>query len=420
MIGDTRTSLRRFGLAVILGLIVASAGSLVQASAPTTQKQKSNAFRKDSPQVLEAFRSVVAEPSKATVRILADGEKAALGAIVGPDGWILTKASLLNGDLHVRLKDGREFPARIVGVHKHYDLAMLKIEARNLPTIRWADSSVAPVGNWVASPGVDRLPVAIGVVSVAARTVPNAKGAKPTPESGAGFLGISLEEAEEGVKVSQVLPGSGAAKAGVRVNDIIVSAQNKTIDKPENIDKPEKLINLIMRCKPGDSVVLLIKRDGKELKMQAKLGKRPRSRGEFQNNLGSKLSKVRSGFPKILQHDSVIKPEDCGGPLVDLEGRAIGINVARAGRTESYAIATEHILPILYDLMSGKLPPRQSEVSAENLSPQQKVEAARAALRKAEEEKRAADKRLQEARQALQRAEAEARAAKDPTGQSQD
>jgi serine protease Do len=52
----------------------------------------------------------------------------------------------------------------------------------------------------------------------------------------------------------------------------------------------------------------------------------------------------------ILQHDTVLKPEECGGPIVNLDGKAIGINIARAGRVESYAIPSEAVLPILEEL----------------------------------------------------------------------
>jgi len=63
--------------------------------------------------------------------------------------------------------------------------------------------------------------------------------------------------------------------------------------------------------------------------------------------MGSTLSDRRDGFPEFFQHDTVIKPQDCGGPLVDLEGKAVGINIARAGRTESYAIPTESVLEMV-------------------------------------------------------------------------
>jgi serine protease Do len=51
-------------------------------------------------------------------------------------------------------------------------------------------------------------------------------------------------------------------------------------------------------------------------------------RGDFQNRMGSTLSVRRQGFPVILQHDMVIKPTDCGGPVVNLDGKVIGVNSA--------------------------------------------------------------------------------------------
>ena len=59
--------------------------------------------------------------------------------------------------------------AKIVGVDVPFDLAMLKIDAKNLPTIQWENSKEAKVGRWVASVGPGEDPVAIGVISVAAR-----------------------------------------------------------------------------------------------------------------------------------------------------------------------------------------------------------------------------------------------------------
>ena len=71
--------------------------------------------------------------------------------------------------------------------------------------------------------------------------------------------------------------------------------------------------------------------------------------------MGSELSDRRGGFPSILQHDTVIKPIDCGGPVVDLDGKTVGINISRSGRTETYAIPSEAVLALIDDLKSGKL-----------------------------------------------------------------
>jgi serine protease Do len=66
----------------------------------------------------------------------------------------------------------------------------------------------------------------------------------------------------------------------------------------------------------------------------------------------------RSGnFPSVYQHDTVLPIECCGGPLVDLDGRVIGINIARAGRTESYAIPADLVVPLIEPMIAGKMPP---------------------------------------------------------------
>ncbi len=71
------------------------------------------------------------------------------------------------------------------------------------------------------------------------------------------------------------------------------------------------------------------------------------------------LSRRRADFPAVLQHDSVLRPEDCGGVIVDLSGKAVGLNIARAGRIETLALPATILLPLLDDLKSGKLaPPR--------------------------------------------------------------
>jgi serine protease Do len=306
---------------------------------------------------LAVFRDVVAVPSRSTVRIRCseegeeEGSVAAFGAVVGSDGWILTKASELKGKIMVELHDGREFTARIVGVSEPYDLAMLKIDAKGLKPVEWRDSTRDTVGSWVATPGMYTEPVAVGVLSVAARKITGPELGRRS--SSGGFLGISLSKAavKDGVKVADVIRGGAAASAGFEADDIII-AVGKT-----RITDPETLLKALQKTRPGDKVTVRVKRGSEEVELKPKLGKRPPDRADFQNQLGSKLSDHRTGFPMILQHDTILKPTDCGGPLIDLDGKVIGINIARAGRTETFAIPAEVIKPLLDDLKSGKLAP---------------------------------------------------------------
>src|SRR6516164_6386010 len=81
-------------------------------------------LHRDNPKVVQLFRPVVAPVTTSTVRVVCDGKNAALGTVVGADGWIITKASELKGKVVCKFKDGKELPATVVGVHEPFDLAM--------------------------------------------------------------------------------------------------------------------------------------------------------------------------------------------------------------------------------------------------------------------------------------------------------
>lgn len=307
-------------------------------------------------------------PSRSVVRVRCDGDDVALGTVVARDGWILTKNSELTpGRLTVTLHDGRTLPAKVTGFEDHYDLAMLKIDATNLTPVEWGRNAAAKVGQLLASPGIGADPVAVGVLSVAARAVRARDLMIPPPPANAGFLGVSLDEAEGGARVATVMSDSAADKAGLRVNDIVTFIADTAI-----IDS-ESMVNTIRHHKPGDQVPIKVLRDGKEIDLRATLGKRPPdpalARREFQNHLGSTLSERRSGFPEILQHDMVLQPGNCGGPVVDLDGKALGINIARDGRVESYAIPAEAIAPLIDQLKTGNPKPQPQLASARRSSP---------------------------------------------------
>jgi serine protease Do len=335
-----------------------SAFSLLTAGAllfgtPTAYAQRgrrtSDVAVKTSPRFLSAFREVVAVPSRSTVRVRCDDRATVLGAVVAADGWIITKASELKGEIVCQLHDGRELPARLVGVSEPYDLAMLKIEVKGLTPVEWRDSKDDAVGSWVATPGMERDPTAVGVLSVAARKISGPELAR-RGNSG-GFLGVRVAPIKDGVKIAEVLHGGAAEKAGFEEDDVILAVAGKSIADADSLFKA------LSKWKPNDVVTVRVKRKGEEVQLKPKLGSRPMERGEFQNQLGSKLSDRRTGFPMVLQHDTILRPSDCGGPLVDLDGKVIGINIARSGRTESYAIPSETIKTLLDDLKSGKLAP---------------------------------------------------------------
>ncbi|MFO0846373.1 MAG: PDZ domain-containing protein [Gemmataceae bacterium] len=321
---------------------------------------QATSLRRDGPAVKAAFREVVSKPSESTARVVSDGQDVALGAIVSPDGYIVTKASELRGKLRVKLKNGQEYSAQLVGVEDTNDLGLLKINAAGLRPVDWRDSKEAEVGFWVSAPSPEKDAVAaFGVVSVGTRKLSRRELSitRPTaPKNNSGYLGIILQPNEDGTPtIREISSGGPAAKAGLEVGDTVLTVAGRIVRTTD------RLIATIQGLRPGQAVSITVKRGSEELDFTAKLERYPLdilNRGERMNMLGSELSYRLGGFPVILQHDLVLKPSDCGGPLVDLDGKTVGINIARAGRTESYAIPSEVVKSLLVELKSGKLAPK--------------------------------------------------------------
>jgi serine protease Do len=293
--------------------------------------------------VVSAFREVVADPSKSTVVVISDLEPVALGAIVSPYGHILTKASDLKGKLVCKLTDNRRLEAELVGSNKQHDLALLKIDASGLTPIVWSDQSESPVGSWLATPGLSADPISIGVVSASPRGI-----ASPRP-----ILGVLLAQSDLGARIDEIMPGSGADQAKLQVGDVIMGVND------EEIKTRESLIQRIGQFQAGDTVKLQVRRGEESLKIDATLGPiddemSQINRHDFQNHLGGDLSRRRAGFPSVFQHDSILQPNECGGPVVDLNGHAVGVNIARAGRVASYAIPASVAKEVLASLMNAK------------------------------------------------------------------
>lgn len=101
------------------------------------------------------------------------------GFIISPDGYVLTNHHVVDGadTVKVKLSDGREFTAKVVGSDRQSDVALLKIDARGLPALRIGDSNQLKPGQWavaIGSPfGFDHS-VTAGIVSAVGRSNPYA------------------------------------------------------------------------------------------------------------------------------------------------------------------------------------------------------------------------------------------------------
>lgn len=100
------------------------------------------------------------------------------GFIVSPDGYVLTNAHVVDGasEVTVKLTDKRDFKAKVVGVDKRTDVALLKIDASGLPFVRTCDAERTKVGEWViamGSPFGFENTVTAGIISAKARRLPD-------------------------------------------------------------------------------------------------------------------------------------------------------------------------------------------------------------------------------------------------------
>jgi Do/DeqQ family serine protease len=106
------------------------------------------------------------------------------GVVVSADGYVLTNNHVIGdarAEVSVTLPDKREFRAKVVGVDEATDLAVLKIDARNLPVLPWGDSSKLKVAEWVLAIGnpfgVLSQTVTLGIVSATGRSLEGQLGA---------------------------------------------------------------------------------------------------------------------------------------------------------------------------------------------------------------------------------------------------
>lgn len=148
----------------------------------TTQVVRSNRappqlpFDEDDP-MFDFFRRFM--PPEARPNTPREFENRSLGSgfIISADGYILTNAHVVDSadEISVKLTDKREYKAKVIGADKRTDVALLKIDATGLPTVRLGDPSQLKVGEWVVaigSPfGFDNT-VTAGIVSAKGRSLP--------------------------------------------------------------------------------------------------------------------------------------------------------------------------------------------------------------------------------------------------------
>ena len=314
------------------------------------RRQKLLQFTKRSDSFVSVFDSVVADVQDSVVEIRDGRNQVALGAIVEND-LVLTKASELKGDLNCLLSNGNSVEPTVYGIDPETDLILLKVDSQGLPPVKFAGKTFVPgIGSWLATVDPDKGPLSVGIVSHLPRQIVN-----NVPNS--AIIGIMPVDAEKtGVRINVIFNDSPAFKSGLLVNDVIIAIDD------DDMKNAAELKEKLSRFQPGDEIKLTIMRGGEKLEVPIVLGKQRinpmMDRGNRQNRMGSVLSKRRSDFPLALQHDARLNANECGGPVVGLDGKVVGFNIARDGRVSTLVLPNEIVLPIITRLKTGEFLPK--------------------------------------------------------------
>ena len=150
--------------------------------------------------------------------------------------------------------------------------------------------------------------------------------------------------------IQKVHKDSGADEAGLEPEDMILEMDGVQVGNMEELQA------VLSEKEPGDKLRMRVKRGEKELDFEVELKKRESVFEEKKTRndaMSGRVSKRRTNFPRVIQTDLPLSVRSVGGPLLDLDGRCVGMNIARANRCETFAIPSKELLAVVEDLMNS-------------------------------------------------------------------
>lgn len=326
-------------------------------------------FRKEGVHVRAAYdelTQVFQASSAAIYDELPDG----YGVVMSEDGHILVKASeferLKNPSLVVGRKRYRD-PA-VLATSPEWDVTLLKVDAEGLQPIEFSEVEPEHGSMVLSNSSTSRLKrrAQIGVIAANAREIENGKLA---------VLGIGMEGGKDkALTISGISPTSGAKDAGLAVGDELVSINGQEVGEQSNVPKlldgtsPSDVVKVVVNRKvlpeePGEPEEVkdpfqFVEENPpvwEELEFEVELRERQEVfPGQMTRNdmMSGEFSKRRSNFPRVLQHDTSLAQRTTGGPLVTLDGKCVGMNIAFASRECSYAIPAKELQELYQELKS--------------------------------------------------------------------
>ena len=279
--------------------------------------------------IQNAFGSSKEVAIQATVRLLRNNKLIALGSIIHPSGYVITKASSCVGAREAETFDGKKYSLKIKKRYEETDLAIYKLDTdkNSFQVIDWDVDCNMSEGSWVLAAHSNLKEIRIGVTSGLPRKIGREGGVM-------GVLLTTDTSKVKGVKISEVVPQAAAYRAGLQEGDIIIKVDNRRVKNQDS------LIKIIGKKDPGDVVRIELSRKEEIKKFLVTLGHRSVTFDLFNRNLqmSGPVSKRKDNFEMIIQHDLPIGKESMGGPLFNLDGKCIGINIARVDRVTTYSL----------------------------------------------------------------------------------
>ena len=263
-----------------------------------------------------------------------------LGTLV-EDNLVLTKASSLPTRQRLRGIDyrDREYDLTLVYQDPAFDLAVLEIGPNDLTPMQFQTDKTPELGEVLLC------------VNAPGQAVVSARSAVGTPDSGdpeSPFLGVEMsrfEESDRGVTIAGILPDGAAMAAGLRAGDLIVRVNGSEVG--------QSLREALQLFRVGDRVQVAIERDGVEMTVPVQLRRRPEYADGLPTPFGNDIVEAnerRTGFGPAIRHDALLGPRDVGAPMVDLQGRVIGLQIAHADRSTNWALPAATLRSVLDEI----------------------------------------------------------------------
>ncbi len=275
-----------------------------------------------------------------------------IGTIVRQDGMILTKASDLGPDLRVRV-GGKNYRGIILATDEATDLALVGIDATGLPVVKWSDELPKP-GTTLASPILLQEAsedMVIDASSYAGTFTQLLKAKTPTVHATSQVTGLGLvtEQKDNGISIAAIQKDTPAFESGLSPGDLIESIDG------QKITRRSELTDLLDSHRVGDEVSVTVKRPPSSQEFKVKLVAPlliPAATGIEIPYIPMIPSVRRGPFPDVLVHTTPLNAWDCGSPIFDLQGRALGLNIAAVSPTRTLALRPADLREALARLLA--------------------------------------------------------------------